>query len=29
MKRILLFSGIGRNAGLEFVGNLNELLKGF
>jgi hypothetical protein len=27
--KILLFSGTGRNAGLEFVGDLNELLKGF
>jgi tocopherol cyclase len=26
---ILLFSGTGRNAGLEFVGDLDELLKGF
>ncbi len=25
----LLFKGTGRNAGLEFVGNLDELLKGF
>jgi tocopherol cyclase len=25
----LLFSGTGRNAGLEFVGELDELLKGF
>jgi tocopherol cyclase len=28
-EKILLFSGTGRNAGLEFVGDLNELLKGF
>jgi hypothetical protein len=27
--KILLFSGTGQNAGLEFVGDLNELLKGF
>ena len=26
---ILLFEGTGRNAGLEFVGDLDELLKGF
>lgn len=25
----LIFEGTGRNSGLEFVGNLNELLKGF
>ena len=28
-EKILIFSGTGRNAGLEFVGDLNELLKGF
>lgn len=28
-EKILLFPGTGRNAGLEFVGDLNELLKGF
>ena len=28
-RKILLFSGTGRNAGLEFVGDLDELLKGF
>ena len=28
-EKILLFSGTGRNAGLEFVGDLKELLKGF
>ena len=27
--KILLYSGTGRNAGLEFVGDLQELLKGF
>jgi tocopherol cyclase len=25
----IIFSGTGRNAGLEFVGDINELLKGF
>jgi hypothetical protein len=25
----IIFSGMGRNAGLEFVGNVDELLKGF
>ena len=25
----IIFSGTGRNAGLEFVGNVNELLSGF
>jgi hypothetical protein len=24
-----IFSGTGRNSGLEFVGNVEELLKGF
>jgi hypothetical protein len=28
-EKVLLFSGTGRNAGLEFVGDLNVLLKGF
>ncbi len=28
-KNDLIFSGTGRNAGLEFVGNINELLDGF
>jgi hypothetical protein len=28
-EKILILSDTGRNAGLEFVGNLNELLKGF
>lgn len=28
-KNELIFSGTGRNAGLEFVGDINELLKGF
>ncbi len=28
-EKILLYSGTGRNAGLEFVGDLDELLKGF
>ena len=28
-EKILIYSGTGRNAGLEFVGDLNELLKGF
>ncbi len=27
--RGLLFSGTGRNAGLEFVGDVRELLRGF
>jgi len=26
---ILLYNGTGKNAGLEFVGDLEELLKGF
>lgn len=28
-KEKIIFQGIGRNSGLEFVGNLDELLKGF
>ncbi len=28
-KKDLIFSGTGRNAGLEFVGDINELLNGF
>ncbi|MFA0832609.1 MAG: tocopherol cyclase family protein [Methanobacterium formicicum] len=27
--KLLILSGTGRNAGLEFVGDINELLKGF
>ena len=27
--KLLIFKGTGRNAGLEFVGNVEELLKGF
>lgn len=25
----LIFSGLGRNAGLEFVGDVQELIRGF
>jgi hypothetical protein len=25
----IIFSGVGRNAGLEFVGDVQELIKGF
>jgi len=28
-KNKVIFEGTGRNSGLEFVGNLDELLKGF